>query len=67
VGAAAEAVIELLGRAYREGRRFLGMERAAGSEVSARFLERYLPIDYLDDVDPSKQSLDKVAWNHGLG
>jgi hypothetical protein len=43
------------------------MERAAGSEVSARFFERYLPIDHLDDVDPSKQSLDKVAWNHGLG
>src|SRR4029077_10580366 len=40
VGATAEAMVELLGRADREGGCLLAVERAAGSEVSARFFER---------------------------
>jgi hypothetical protein len=64
---AAEAVIELLGRAHREGRRLLAVEGAAGLVVRARLLERDEPIDHLDDVDPPEQRLDEVVRNHRGG
>jgi hypothetical protein len=55
VSAAAEAVIELLGRAYRERRRLLAVKRTAGAEIGAGFLERDVAIDDVDDVDPGQQ------------
>jgi hypothetical protein len=59
VGAAAEAVVELLGRADREGRRFLVVEGAAGGVVGAGLLERHVAVHQVDDVDPGQQILDE--------
>ena len=66
VGAASEAVIELLGRAYGERRCLFAMEGTTGNEVSTRFFERHVPIDDRHDVDPAQQRLDKFVRNHGL-
>jgi hypothetical protein len=52
VGAASEAVIELLGRTHREGGRLFAVERAAGLVVGARLLEGDVSVDDVDDVDP---------------
>ena len=59
VGAAAEAVVELLGRADREGRRFFVVEGAAGGVVGAGFLEGHVAIHQFDDVDPGQQILNE--------
>jgi hypothetical protein len=64
VGAAAEAVVELLGRADREGRRFLGMERAAGAVVGPRLLQRDVALHHIDDVDAAQQFLDEALGDH---
>jgi hypothetical protein len=62
--AAAEAVIELLARADREARRFLGMERAQPAEVRAAFLQLHVAADDLDDVDAREQVLDEAGRDH---
>ncbi len=67
VRAAAEAVVELLGRADREGRRFLVVEGAAGGIVGARLLERHVAIHQVDDVHPGQQILNEGIRNHVLG
>jgi len=54
-----KAVIELLGRADREGGRFLVVERAAGGVIGAGFLERNVSIHQIDDVDPGEEVLDE--------
>ncbi len=64
VRAAAEAVVELLGRADREGRRFFVVEGAAGGVVGAGFLERHVAVHQVDDVDPGQQILNKGIRNH---
>jgi hypothetical protein len=66
VSATPEAVVELLGRAHGERRRFLAVERAARLVVSARFFERDVPIDNVDDVDTGQQRLDEIVRNHVL-
>ncbi len=66
VGPAAEAVIELLGLAYREGGGLLTVERTAGDEVGAGLLERNEPVDDVDDVDAGQQRLYEIVWNHRL-
>jgi len=66
VYAATEAVIELLGRAYRERRRLFAVKRTAGAEIGAGLLERYVAIDDVDDVDPGQQRLYEIVRNHGL-
>ena len=66
VRAAAEAVIELLGRTDRERRRLLGMEGAAGGVVSARFFQGHVAVDDRNDVDPGQQRLNKIVRNHCL-
>jgi hypothetical protein len=62
--AATEAVIKLLGRADREGRRFFVVEGAAGGVVGAGFFERNVAVDQIDDVDPGQQILDKGIRDH---
>ena len=59
VRAAAEAVVELLGRADREGGRFFVVERAAGGEVGAGFFERDVAVDQIDDVYAVQQFLNE--------
>ncbi|MPM55420.1 hypothetical protein SDC9_102217 [bioreactor metagenome] len=66
VGAAAEAVVELLARADRERRRLFVVEGAAGGVIGARLLQRYVAVDQVDDVDPGQQILDEVFRDHGL-
>ena len=63
VGAAAEAMVKLLLRADREGRRFFVVEGAAGLELAARFLERHAPLDDIHYVDPAKQFGDEGFGN----
>ena len=63
--AATEAVIKLLGRTHRERRRFFGMKRAAGAVIGARFAQGHVALDDIDDVDTSKQFLDKTFGDHG--
>ena len=65
VRAAAEAVVELLRRAHREGWRLLGVERAAGAVVRSRLLELHVPVDHVDDVDAREQGLDELLRDHG--
>ena len=60
MGAAAEAVIELLGRTDRERRGFLAVEGAAGGQVGAGFLQRDIALDDVDDVDAVEQIL--LEW-----
>jgi hypothetical protein len=66
VRAAAEAVIELLGRTDRERGRLLAMERTAGLVIRPGLLQRDVPVDQIDDVDPGKQRLDEIIRNHVL-
>ena len=63
VRAAAEAVIELLVRHDREGRRFLAVKRAAGLEFLALLFQRHAAADQLDDVGAGDQLVDEVLWN----
>src|SRR5690606_31538962 len=64
--AAAEAVVELLGRADGERRGLFRMEGAAGAVVGAGLLERHVALDDVDDVDAIQQLLDKAVRNHAL-
>jgi hypothetical protein len=57
VRVAAEAVIELLGRADREGGRLLVVERAEAREIGPRFLQLDVARDDIDDVDPVEEIL----------
>ena len=66
MGAAAEAVIKLLDRTYGERRGLLAMERAAGLEVSACFLEWNVAVDDLNDIDAPEERRDKIIRNHRL-
>jgi len=59
MGAATEAVIELLDCGNREGRRLLAMKGAQPKEVGARFLEFDDATNDLDDVDACQQVLDE--------
>ena len=63
--AAAEAVVELLGRAYGERRRLLAVERAAGEMVGAALFQRHVALDHVDDVDPMEQFLLERIGDHG--
>src|SRR5260221_1429621 len=57
VHAAAEAVIELLGRADGKRGRLLGVERAAGRVVRPALLQRDAALDHVHDVDAMEQFL----------
>lgn len=63
MGAAAEAVKELLHGAYAEGRGFFVVERTAGHEFPPLLLERYALVDHLDDVDAAYQLVNETLWN----
>ena len=65
VRAAAEAVIELLGRADREGGGFFAVEGAAGLVILPGFFQRHAPVDDVDDVDAGEQGVDEIARDHG--
>ena len=58
--AAAKAVIELLVGAHPEGGRFLGVERAAGFVLAARFLQRHACADELHDIGARDERVDEV-------
>jgi len=64
VGAAAEAVIELLGRADSEAGRFFVMERAQAHEVGAALFQLDVAADDIDDVDTVEQIGDESLRNH---
>ena len=55
--AAAEALVDLFGRRYREGRGLLIVERAEAKVVGAPFLELDEAADDLDDVDAAEDLL----------
>ena len=65
VGAAAEAMVELLGRADRKRGRLFRMERAAGRVVGAGLLQRDIALHHVDDVDAGQQFLDEGLGDHG--
>jgi hypothetical protein len=65
VRAAAETVIKLLGRAHRERRRLLGVERTAGGVIGPGPLQLHRRLDNVDDVDAGEQVLDEGLRNHG--
>ena len=67
VGAAAEAVVELLAGAYRERRGLFAMERTARLVVGAGLLEWDATVDDVDDVDAAQQRRDEFVGNHRLG
>src|SRR5690606_26539548 len=60
VRAAAEAVVELLRRAHREGSGLLFVERTAGLVILARLLQGYVGVDDLDDVGPQQDFVDEL-------
>ena len=66
VGSAAEAVIETLGGAHGERRRFLVVKRTACFELTTRFLELHVTPDDFRDVGSGDQIVDKVLRNHGV-
>ncbi len=66
MGAAPEAVVELLGRTDGERGRLFVVERTAGLVVRAGLLERDVAVDDIDDVDPGKQRLYEIVRNHEL-
>jgi hypothetical protein len=63
VRAAAEAVIELLGGADREGGGLFAVEGAAGDIVRAGLFQGQVALDDVDDVDAREEFLDEF-WNH---
>ena len=67
VCAAAEAVIELLGLADRERRRFFGMKRTAGDVIRAGALELHIALDHIDDVNAVEQVLNEGLRNQACG
>ncbi len=67
VRAAAEAVIELLGRADGKRRAFLVMKRAQPHEIRAAFLQLDKTSHHVDDIDAVQQVLEKSMWNHKSG
>ncbi|MCY1536030.1 hypothetical protein D9M68_714670 [compost metagenome] len=62
VGAAAEAVVELLGRADAERRRFFAVERTQPHQVGSAFFQLDVAAHHVDHVDAVEQFLDE-----GLG
>ena len=64
VCAAAEAMVELLGRRDRKRRGFLRMERAQAHKVRAALFQLDVTADDIDDVDPVQQILNKGLRNH---
>jgi hypothetical protein len=65
VRAAAEAVVELLGRRDVEAGRALVVERAARFVFLALALERDARVDHLDDVGAGKQVVDERVGKSG--
>ena len=65
VRAAAEAVIELLGRRHREDGRALVVERAARRVFLALALQRHARADHLDDVGAREQVVDEGVGDAG--
>ena len=63
MGAAAEAVVELLVGTHPERRRLLVVERAAGLPLAAGLLELHAPADQLDDVGARDQLVEECLWN----
>jgi hypothetical protein len=63
-GPAAEAVVELLGRADREAGRLLGVKGAQPHQVGAAALELHVAADHVDDVDTGQQVLQEAGGDH---
>ena len=64
--AAAEAMVELLGRADGERGRFLPVKRAQAEEVGARLAQLHVAAHHLDHIDAGEQILDEAVRNcHG--
>ena len=54
VGAAAEAVVELFARAYRERGRLLFMKWTTGGVIGTGFFKRHHTVDDFDDIRTSQ-------------
>jgi hypothetical protein len=63
VGAAAEAMEELLVRADPERGRLFVVERAASLELAPGFLQRHAFADQLDDIGAADQLVDEALGN----
>ena len=59
IRAAAEAVIELLGRTDGERRRFFAMERAKAQQVGAGLAQLHVLTHHIDDVGAGQQVLNE--------
>ncbi len=63
VGAAAEAMVELLLGADGEGGGLLVVKRATGLVVLPRLAQGDAAVDEVDDVDAGEQRIDEVGWD----
>src|SRR5690606_25861798 len=66
VRAAAEAMVELLGRADAERRRLFIVKRAQTQQVCAPFAQLDVPADDVDDIDARKQFLNEGIRNQSI-
>ena len=64
VGAAAEAVVKLLGRADGKRGRLFFVERAAGHVVGAAFFQRHVLVDHINDIGFGQQFVNKFGGYH---
>ena len=67
MGAAAEAVIELLVDADPERRRLFVVKRAAGFVLATGFLQLHAAADHLDDVGAGDEFVDEMLGDAGHG
>ena len=67
VGAAAEAVIELLVDADPERRRLFVVKRTAGLVLAAGLLQLHAAADHLDDVGTGDEFVDEMLGDAGHG
>jgi hypothetical protein len=59
----AKAVVELLGLADTERRRFLLVKGTPGHVVPTPLLQRHTLVDDFDDVDPGNEFIDETLWD----
>ena len=63
---AAEAMVELLGLAHRERRRFFAVKRAEAKVIGAALFKLYKFSHYIQDVDAGQDLLYRIRRNHAI-
>src|SRR3569832_1442433 len=61
-GAAAEAMIILLGLSHGDRRRVLFVKRTACTVVQSGLAQRHARVDERDDVDAAQEYVDEMLW-----